>query len=69
MPPRAHGDDDEDYATMPPRAHGDDYDDYNEFGEDDCSPVVKMPTVRSWRLLRAIVCDSDSPISPACIHG
>jgi len=42
MPPRAHGDDSDDYATMPPRVHGDDYDDYNEFGgEDDGSPVVK----------------------------
>ena len=41
MPPRAHGDDYDDYATMPPRAHGDDYDNYNEFGEDDGSPVVK----------------------------
>jgi hypothetical protein len=28
MPPRAHGDDYDDYATMPPRAGGDDYDDY-----------------------------------------
>ena len=41
MPPRAHGDDYDDYATMPPRAHRDDYDDDNEFGEDDGSPVVK----------------------------